>query len=134
VRDIPVPRPATVAISSGVPAAGAMASRISPRVMSARADVAGAERRGLWRACSAAGSLRAAGVPVEMIRTPHDCARGVSIHVVPWAPGLMVDLYRRLRRSRVGADVRREALREAWGLGRAGPMFEAAVVAGRMMG
>jgi hypothetical protein len=97
------------------------------------ANVNAMERKGWCRACSAAPSLRSLGVRVEMVPTPYRGKNWFHLRTVPWAPKWAVDLVKRMKGLKVRRSDRAAAFKEAVELGRAGPLAEAIIVAGKMM-
>ena len=94
------------------------------------------KKKGYVRATNTAPVLRAYGFDVVLARVQtsyHDGGTRWRTKKVPWAPEYAVNLVRKLRRLGLNAEVRRDVLTEALELGRAGPLAEAAHMAGKMM-
>ena len=94
------------------------------------------KKKGYVRATNSAPVLRAYGFDVVMARIQesyHSGGTRYRTRKVPWAPEYAVNLVRKLRRLGLSSEVRREVLTEALKLGRAGPLADAAHMAGNMM-
>jgi|GEM_PF-6640015 len=94
------------------------------------------KKAGYVRATNTAPVLRAYGFDVVLGRVQtsyHDGGTRWRTKKVPWAPEYAVNLVKKLRKLGLNSAVRKDVLTEALQLGRAGPLAEAAHVAGKMM-